>query len=207
MGNHLLESISTSDEFRDALKNENDLGEEELMEKVKGGVLQGFLELDEKLRKIPEVANGKDKSGTTVCSVLISPKYVIFSNCGDSRGVLSGNGEPVLVTLDHKPSNPPERERIQNAGGNVMIQRVNGSLAVSRALGDFEYKNVEGKGPKEQLVSPEPEFYMKLREPEIDEFLVLACDGVWDVMTNEELVNFVSARMRITDDLEAIANE
>ena len=48
---------------------------------------------------------------------------------------------------------------------------------------------------------------MKLREPEIDEFLVLACDGVWDVMTNEELVNFVSARMRVTDDLEAIANE
>lgn len=66
---------------------------------------------------------------------------------------------------------------------------------------------MEGKGPKEQLVSPEPEFYMKLREPEIDEFLVLACDGVWDVMTNEELVGFVSARMRVTDDLETIANE
>ena len=80
-------------------------------------------------------------------------------------------------------------------------------FAIFRALGDFEYKNVDGKGPKEQLVSPEPEFYMKLREPEIDEFLVLACDGVWDVMTNEELVNFVSARMRVTDDLEAIANE
>ena len=48
---------------------------------------------------------------------------------------------------------------------------------------------------------------MKLREPEIDEFLVLACDGVWDVMTNEELVGFVSARMRVTDDLETIANE
>ena len=48
-------------------------------------------------------------------------------------------------------------------GGSVMIQRVNGSLAVSRALGDFEYKNVDGKGPTEQLVSPEPEFYMKKR--------------------------------------------
>merc|ERR1711881_396876 len=148
--------------------------------------------------------------------VLITEKYVLFSNCGDSRGVLSGKtgsgndasaSRPTLATLDHKPSNPPERERIQNAGGNVMIQRVNGSLAVSRALGDFEYKNVEGKGPKEQLVSPEPEFYMKLREPEIDEFLVLACDGVWDVMTNEELVGFVSARMRVTEDLETIANE
>ena len=43
-----------------------------------------------------------------------------------------------------------------------MIQRVNGSLAVSRALGDFEYKNVEGKGPTEQLVSPEPEFFVKV---------------------------------------------
>jgi hypothetical protein len=63
---------------------------------------------------------------------------------------------------DHKPSNEPERERIQNAGGTVMIQRVNGSLAVSRALGDFEYKNVEGKGPTEQLVSPEPEFFIKV---------------------------------------------
>ena len=52
---------------------------------------------------------------------------------------------------DHKPSNELEKERIQNAGGSVMIQRVNGSLAVSRALGDFEYKNVDGKGPTEQL--------------------------------------------------------
>jgi protein phosphatase 1B len=70
-----------------------------------------------------------------------------------------------LCVQDHKPSNEPERERIQNAGGTVMIQRVNGSLAVSRALGDFEYKNVEGKGPTEQLVSPEPEFFIKVAKP------------------------------------------
>lgn len=65
-----------------------------------------------------------------------------------------------------------------------MIQRVNGSLAVSRALGDYEYKQVEGKGPCEQLVSPEPEITVQNRADN-DEFLVLACDGVWDVMTNE----------------------
>ena len=93
------------------------------------------------------MANGEDKSGTTAICVLITDKYILFSNCGDSRGVLSGDGsKPLLVTQDHKPSNPPELERIQNAGGSVMIQRVNGSLAVSRALGDFEYKNVDGKG-------------------------------------------------------------
>jgi len=56
-------------------------------------------------------------------------------------------------------------------------------------------------------VSPEPEFYIKEREADGDEFLVLACDGVWDVMTNEDVVNFVSHRMRISDDLEHIANE
>merc|ERR1711934_554054 len=94
-------------------------------------------------------------------------------------------------------SNEPEKERIQNAGGSVMIQRVNGSLAVSRALGDFEYKNVDGKGPTEQLVSPEPEFYIKERDESRDEFLVLACDGVWDVMSNEEICSFIGHRMRV----------
>jgi len=88
-----------------------------------------------------------------------------------------------------------------------MIQRVNGSLAVSRALGDFEYKNVDGKGPTEQLVSPEPEFYIKEREPEKDEFLVLACDGVWDVMSNEEICSFIGHRMKIHENLETICNE
>merc|ERR1711988_1647975 len=126
---------------------------------------------------------------------------------GDSRGVCCSDGKAVLATQDHKPSNEPEKERIQNAGGSVMIQRVNGSLAVSRALGDFEYKNVDGTGPTEQLVSPEPEFYVKPRESDKDEFLVLACDGVWDVMTNEDICSFVAARMRVTDNLEQIANE
>ena len=109
------------------------------MERLKSGILSGFLSLDEKLRKIPEVAKGKDTSGTTAVCALITEKYVLLSNCGDSRGVLSVKGDgsgggstPALATLDHKPSNTIERERIQNAGGNVMIQRVNGSLAVSR---------------------------------------------------------------------------
>ncbi|KAK3093030.1 hypothetical protein FSP39_010248 [Pinctada imbricata] len=86
-----------------------------------------------------------------------------------------------------------------------MIQRVNGSLAVSRALGDFEYKNVQGMGPCEQLVSPEPEISVEKRS-EGDEFLVLACDGIWDVMSNDELCEFIRSRMKITESLEAICN-
>uniref|UniRef100_A0A8B9SNM4 Protein phosphatase, Mg2+/Mn2+ dependent 1A n=1 Tax=Anas platyrhynchos TaxID=8839 RepID=A0A8B9SNM4_ANAPL len=110
-------------------------------------------------------------------------------------------------TADHKPSNPLEKERIQNAGGSVMIQRVNGSLAVSRALGDFDYKCVHGKGPTEQLVSPEPEVYEIERSEEDDQFIILACDGIWDVMGNEELCDFVRSRLEVTDDLEKVCNE
>lgn len=68
-------------------------------------------------------------------------------------------------TEDHKPFVPKERDRIVNAGGSVMIQRVNGSLAVSRALGDFEYKAVPGLNVTQQLVSPEPDVYTIPRNP------------------------------------------
>lgn len=173
---------------------------------IETGIKTGFLRLDEQLRALPEVANGEDKSGSTAVCAMISPTHVFFANCGDSRAAFARAGTVVLSTFDHKPGNPGEKKRIQDAGGSVMIQRVNGSLAVSRALGDFEYKNVPGKGPCEQLVSPEPEVYAQERDPPADEFLVLACDGIWDVMTNEELCDFVRDRMRLTDNLETVCS-
>ena len=176
------------------------------LESVKNGIKTGFLSLDEKLRNMPEVMSGQDKSGSTAVGAIVSPKYIFFANCGDSRAVLSKAGKCSFSTTDHKPVNPIEKERIQKAGGSVMIQRVNGSLAVSRALGDFEYKNVEGMGPCEQLVSPEPEIFVEERDPG-DEFLILACDGIWDVMTNEDLCDFVRSRLQIVPSLEAICNQ
>ncbi|CAF3926673.1 unnamed protein product [Rotaria sordida] len=107
-----------------------------------------------------------------------------------------------------------ERQRIQEAGGTVLIQRVNGSLAVSRALGDFEYKNNSNRRPDQQLVSPEPEVTCHTRNLTIDSskqeeqvaFIVLACDGIWDVVTNEELATYILGRMHVTDDLSEICN-
>lgn len=104
-----------------------------------------------------------------------------------------------------------ERQRIQEAGGTVLIQRVNGSLAVSRALGDFEYKNNPNRRPDQQLVSPEPEITSYARNSstkpdELPAFIVLACDGIWDVMSNEELAAYVLGRMHVTDDLSELAN-
>ena len=85
----------------------------------------------------------------------------------------------------------------------MTLQRVNGSLAVSRSLGDFDFKEVEWRNQTEQLVSPEPEVY-EMGRTEEDEFLIVACDGVWDAIGNEELCAFVRSRMRICDDLRDI---
>jgi len=175
-------------------------------ERVSTGIKTGFLQLDQTIRELPETVSGEDKSGSTAVCAIIAPTCVYFANCGDSRAVLSRAGHAVFGTADHKPVNPIEKERIQNAGGSVMIQRVNGSLAVSRALGDFDYKNVAGRGPCEQLVSPEPEVSVEERTEE-DEFVALACDGVWDVMSNAELCDFVRDRMRLTEDLKEICNQ
>ncbi|XP_023331879.1 protein phosphatase 1A [Eurytemora carolleeae] len=207
----------TNDDFTCSLQQEHTLSKDEMTDAVKRGMLKGFLELDEKLRKIPEVASGEDKSGTTAVCALITDKYLILANCGDSRGVFCVSGKPALATQDHKPSNEPERERIQNAGGTVMIQRVNGSLAVSRALGDFEYKNVEGKGPTEQLVSPEPEFFIKVLFVIILVFKFLGivflfiCHSFAFLFRKcfilQDICDFISARMKISDNLETICNE
>ncbi|XP_078063979.1 protein phosphatase 1B-like [Mustelus asterias] len=176
------------------------------IESVKRAIRTGFLNIDEHMRNDSELGNNDmDRSGSTAVALLVSPTHVYFINCGDSRGVLQRGRSVHFSTEDHKPCNPREKERIQNAGGSVMIQRVNGSLAVSRALGDYDYKCVDGKGPTEQLVSPEPEVMVIERSQE-DEFVILACDGIWDVMSNEELCVFVRSRLELTDDLEKICN-
>lgn len=200
---HLLEHITNNEDFKAAAKS--GFSHEPTVESVKNGIRTGFLKIDEFMRNFSDLRNGMDRSGSTAVGVMISPKHVYFINCGDSRAVLCRNGQVCFSTQDHKPSNPREKERIQNAGGSVMIQRVNGSLAVSRALGDYDYKCVDGKGPTEQLVSPEPEVYELLRG-EDDEFIVLACDGIWDVMSNEELCDYVKSRLEISDDLENVCN-
>ena len=112
------------------------------LERIKSNIREAFLKLDEKMKSLPEVESGEDISGSTAVACLISPTHLFFANCGDSRAVLSRNGQAIFSTQDHKPVNPQEKERIQAAGGSVMIQRVNGSLAVSRALGDYQYKKV-----------------------------------------------------------------
>lgn len=178
---------------------------DEDVEHVKEGIRDGFLAIDRHMHT--QVRNENwDNSGSTATAVMMSPRNIYFINCGDSRTFLCRNSQVVFYTEDHKPFNPREKERIQNAGGSVTLQRINGSLAVSRALGDFDFKEVEWRAQTEQLVSPEPEVYELERTPE-DEFLVVACDGVWDAISNEELCAFVRNRLQVYDDLREICSQ
>lgn len=169
------------------------------LDMVKNAIKSGFLRIDQSMRN-----SAQDMSGCTAVCTLISPTHLFIANCGDSRAVLYDGTSPKFVTEDHKPSHPKERQRIIDAGG-CATQRINGTLAVSRALGDFEFKKDQQRGPCEQLVSPEPEVTVIERHPH-DEFLILACDGIWDVMNNEDLCEFVRYKLKVEPSLENICS-
>lgn len=179
----------------------NDLCLRETIEIIR----ESFLSLDSKLAKLDKIVKDEDKSGTTVVGALITPKHIFLINCGDSRAILVRNGEVELNTFDHKPTQLKERQRIQNANGIVALSRVNGGLATSRGIGDFEYKNVPNLHPEQQFVSPEPDIDFIERDFINDQFIVLACDGIWDVMDNNAVNEYFSNRIRDLDaDLDTL---
>eukprot|EP00042_Codosiga_hollandica_P047932 m.527181 g.527181 ORF g.527181 m.527181 type:complete len:515 (+) comp57558_c0_seq1:762-2306(+) len=156
---------------------------------------EGFYELDRELRTHPPLQNGEDESGSTATSVLVTPTHIIFANCGDSRSVLFTSSGVKFGTTDHKPNTDSERERINRAGGYVEAGRVNGNLAISRALGDYSFKMSSELPDSEQQVVVESDITIFERSAE-DQFLLLACDGIWDVCTNESACEFVVNQLK-----------
>lgn len=169
-------------------------------------IQNGFLHLDEEMRTLPEIISGEDRSGTTAVCAFISPKMIYIANCGDSRAVLCRSGEAFLTTIDHRPRLTKEHIRIVKAGLEVENGRVAGRLAVSRALGDYSYKNIEGLNACEQPVSPEPEIF-EIERDASDEFLILASDGIWNVMNDDDICRYVRSRLLLTNQLEEVASQ
>ena len=172
---------------------------------IAGSMLKAFSTLDGKVWDHQKL-HPNDRGGTTAVAVMISPKELIWANCGDSRALLCRDGKLHFSTTDHKPYNTKEKERIEKAGGTVMMQRVNGSLAVSRALGDFDYKREPYENYDNQLVSPEPEVNVFPRHQD-DDFVLLACDGVFDVMNNDDIIAFVLHHLQLESDLSKICSD
>ena len=98
--------------------------------------------------------------GCTACVVLITPDHIICANAGDSRGVLKKEKEVVALSEDHKPNNADENARIVKAGHTVGMNRVDGNLALSRAFGDFNYKDNTNLKAEEQAVTAYPDVFV-----------------------------------------------
>ncbi len=140
------------------------------------------------------IKNHEDFSGSTVCCAFVNDNEIVCANAGDTRCVVSCNLRAKDLSTDHKPSTPSEKERIQKAGGTVARGRVNGLHGVARSLGDFTYKDDGKAEPSKQLVSCVPEIVVYPREAD-DEFVLICCDGVWDVMTSQEAVTFIHEQL------------
>ena len=158
----------------------------ELLERA---LVKAFISIDEELLKIPALSDGSDISGTAAVIAVITPSHIVCANLGDSRCALRTRGSCVPLSEDHKPRLPEEARRIRGAGGHVADDRVDGELALSRALGDFRYKGRRDLSFTEQKVICVPDVSSHSRSSE-DEILLLACDGLFDVISTEEAVEF-----------------
>lgn len=160
-----------------------------------------FLAMDVEITEDSEL--NKDPSGCAATSVLITDSKIFCGNAGDSRTVMSINGDCKPLSFDHKPTNEGEKARIVNAGGFVDMGRVNGNLALSRGIGDFEFKNNLELPAEEQAVTALPDV-LEHDITELDEFIVLACDGIWDCLSSQQVVDFVRRYIKVGKSLEEI---
>ncbi|CAG2160671.1 unnamed protein product [Oppiella nova] len=146
-------------------------------------------------------------SGCTAVVALLRGSQLFVANAGDSRCVVSRNGRAIEMSIDHKPEDELERNRVEKAGGKVTQDgRVNGGLNLSRAIGDHSYKNNKNVSDREQMITALPDV-KTLDLEQSDDFMVIACDGIWNSMTSQQVVDFVGHRINKTDKLSSVCDE
>ena len=140
-----------------------------------------------------------DFIGSTAVIVLMKGKELFVSNAGDSRAILCRGGMALELSRDHKPESPRERSRIENAGGRVSVvgpcHRVDFGLNLSRALGDFLYKRNTDLPASHQKITAVPEIVTETLQDD-DEFIILGCDGIFELLTSQQVINFVRFRLK-----------
>lgn len=142
-------------------------------------------------------------SGTTALTALIFGRTMLIANAGDCRAVMGKQGRAIELSKDHKPNSNFERLRIEKLGGVVYDGYLNGQLSVARALGDWHMKGPKGSSCP---LSAEPELQEAILSEE-DEFLILGCDGLWDVMSSQCAVTMVREELMLHNDPERCSRE
>lgn len=201
------ESEESSEEEEDGEDEEDEEDEEEEEEEEEEGG-EGDAEsatwdkkLKQRLSQLDSLADTETEtvgydSGCTAVVALVRGRTLVVANAGDSRCVVCRSGKAVDMSLDHKPEDATELSRICRAGGRVTRDgRVNGGLNLSRAIGDHAYKRNTELELRDQMITALPDIKTLELDPETDEFMILACDGIWNNMTSQETVDFVKQEL------------
>ncbi|XP_062208973.1 probable protein phosphatase 2C 2 [Phragmites australis] len=195
MKKHAMRLFFADDEFPQTSQEDGAFAES-----VEDSIRKAFLRADLALAD-DSVINRS--AGTTALTALVLGRQLLVANAGDCRAVLCRKGVAVEMSRDHRPTYDAERQRVVESGGYIEDGYLNGVLSVTRALGDWDMKMPQG------LSSPliaEPEIlWTTLTED--DEFLIIGCDGIWDVMTSQHAVSTVRKGLRRHDDPERCARE
>ncbi|KAM7253311.1 hypothetical protein ACFE04_025929 [Oxalis oulophora] len=142
-------------------------------------------------------------SGTTALTALVFGRTLLIANAGDCRAVLGRRGRAIEMSKDHKPNFPSEKIRIEKLGGVIYDGYLNGQLSVARAIGDWHMKSPKGT---ECPLSAEPEL-QQTHLTEDDEFLIIGCDGLWDVMSSQCAVTTARKELMNHNDPERCSRE
>ncbi|GFP93562.1 probable protein phosphatase 2c 60 [Phtheirospermum japonicum] len=155
--------------------------------------------------KMQEIHSGYHgpSAGTTACVAIIRNNQLLVANAGDSRCVMSRKGQAYDLSKDHKPDIAAEKRRILEAGGYVQYGRVNGSLNLARAIGDMEMKQNKSLPAEKQIVTADPDI-VTIERSDDDEFLIIACDGIWDCMSSQQAVDFVKEQLKTEKKLSVV---
>ncbi|KAL6850391.1 hypothetical protein ACP4OV_021018 [Aristida adscensionis] len=170
------------------------------VESVESSIRKAFLRADLALAD-DSIINRS--SGTTALTALVLGRQLLVANAGDCRAVLSRKGVAVELSRDHRPTYDAEHQRVIESGGYIEDGYLNGVLSVTRALGDWDLKMPQGS-PSPLIAEPEIRWTTLTED---DEFLIIGCDGIWDVMTSQQAVCTVRRGLRRHDDPERCARE
>ena len=153
---------------------------------------KSFFLMDKEIEKLDS-----KEVGNTATVVFIHNKLLYCANVGDSSCCTIGKINEI-ISFNHKCNNKTEKKRIEKEGGLIIDDRLNGILAISRGLGDFDLKK---KG-----LSCEPSITKKLIDHNIN-YCVLASDGVWDVLSPDEVSNIIKKSAKFEESAKDIVKE
>jgi protein phosphatase 2C family protein 2/3 len=184
---HLYSHIITQPTFKGTTKDK--------------AIYSGFFSCDSAcLAEQNKAENPLEHSGTTVSCLIIDHQCIYAGNCGDTRTILCRNGSALELSKDHKPTDEEERKRVEAGGGKVnvtehkltnkktgkttvitqaYVELADKGLAVSRAFGNPAFKANQEKKEEEQIIVCTPYIHKEERQKGLDEFIILASDGLW----------------------------